>query len=166
MIKRTSMGKENNGKIRKEKWKKEKEALKTSSVRLQAKVRQSLHNSNKHTRTHDWTCCQGDKRQHSPALPRRVSHSDVIGCRQYRAGPWPIGQRHRRAQPVLVCFFFPFFHSFYPLNLFLSSGALSLSRLPSHFSNPLSFWLIQLGQRAATEVEALGLSLLMKRVAD
>lgn len=97
--------------MRKKDKRKRKKHKRKLALDFNTEVRQSLHNSNKHTRTHDWTCCQGDKRQLSPALPRRVSHSDVIGCRQHRAGPWPIGQRHRRAQPALVCFFLSFFLS-------------------------------------------------------
>lgn len=85
----------------------EREHERESATDFLPEVRQSLHNSDRHINT-SGLVARVTRGSRGPALPRRVSHSDVIGCRWRRAGPWPIGQRHRRAQPVLVsvCFFF------------------------------------------------------------
>lgn len=116
-------------------------------------MRQSLHiDLHSHTGAErEGTCCQGDKKQpEAPPYPRRVSRGDVISCRRLRVGLWPIGQKHRRAQPVFVGFFF---HPF----LFLIALA-PFSSMECPLTHPLIFcpcslfWLAQLGQRVAAEV--------------
>lgn len=115
-----------------------------------------------HTHTLERTCCQGDKRQQRPRPPPPCF---TQWCHRLPSAPGgPLANRTKAPEGAAcpsLCFFSFLF--ILPLSLFLSSGALSPA---ISFSVPLSVWLIQLGQRAAAEVEALVLSLLVKNEAD